>query len=137
MTDGSGQSKSGRDNRQTSRDLEESTVKQRRFPRIQLDSKVLIKSDEKSFSADCLNLSMHGIFVKTHEHIAKGASVVVDIVIPCASRCPHMKIPGIVARTENSGIAIEFTRMDPEIFQCLKNVLHRRSTHRLKPYMAP
>jgi hypothetical protein len=48
-----------------------------------------------------------------------------------------MKIPGVVVRVENSGIAIEFKRMDPEVFQCLKNILQKRSTHRLKPYIAP
>lgn len=84
-----------------------------------------------------MNLSMHGLFVKTHENITKGAPVEVDMVIPCASHNPHIRIPGVVARIEHSGIAIEFTRMEEEDFQCLKNILDRRSTHRLKPYMAP
>jgi hypothetical protein len=117
--------------------LEDSTLKQRRFPRIQFDSKVFVKSSNKSFSANSLNLSMHGIFIKTHEHIAAGTQVKVDIKIPCASGCPFMEIQGFVARVENSGIVIEFTRMEPDVFQCLKDVLQRRSTHRLKPYMIP
>ncbi len=112
-------------------------MKQRRFPRIQLDSKVFIKTPNKSFSAESLNLSMHGIFIKTHEHIASETPVEVDIKIPCASGCSFMEIQGIVARVENSGIVIEFTRMDPDVFQSLNNVVQKRSTHRHKPYMAP
>jgi hypothetical protein len=48
-----------------------------------------------------------------------------------------MKLQGIVARVESSGLAIEFVRLDPEIFQCLKNIIVRRSPHRHKPYFAP
>ncbi|MDD2320260.1 MAG: PilZ domain-containing protein [Geobacteraceae bacterium] len=112
-------------------------MRQRRFPRIQLDSKAFIKTANKSFSADAVNLSIHGTFIKTHEHIASGTPVEVDIKVPCASHSPFLLINGVVARVENSGIVIEFTRMDPDVFQCLNNVVQRRSTHRLKPYMAP
>ncbi len=110
-------------------------MKQRRFPRIQLNSKVFIRTTGRSFSANSENLSMHGIFVNTNENIAKGASVELDIMVPCASRCPYMKIHGMINRVEQSGVAIEFTRMEPDVFLCLKNVIQKRSPHRLKPYM--
>jgi hypothetical protein len=117
--------------------MEDSIVKQRRFPRIQLNSKVFIKSPDRSFSADSLNFTLQGIYIKTHEKIAQGTNVEMEITIPCSSRSPHIKLRGVVVRVENSGIAVEFARMDPEIFQCLKNILQRRSTHRLKPYIVP
>jgi len=112
-------------------------VKQRRFPRIQLDSKVFLKTADVSFSADSLNLTLQGMFIKTRENIAPGTAVEVDVTIPCTTRSPHMKLQGVVARVESSGLAIEFTQMDPDIFQCLKDILQRRSTHRLKPFIAP
>ena len=112
-------------------------MKQRRFPRIQLDSKVFLRSPDISFSADSINFTLQGVFIKTREKIEAGTAVEVDISIPCSTRSPHMKLQGVVARVEFSGLAIEFTRMDPEIFQCLKNIILRRSTHRLKPYIAP
>jgi hypothetical protein len=112
-------------------------VKQRRFPRIQLDSKVFLRTPDRSFSADSLNFTLQGIFIKTREMVAPGTSVEVDITIPCTTHNPHMKLKGVVTRAENSGIAIEFSQMDPEIFQCLKNIVQRRSTNRLKPYIAP
>jgi hypothetical protein len=117
--------------------MEDSIVKQRRFPRIQLNSKVFIKSPDRSFSAVSVNFTLQGILVKSREKIAEGTTVEVDLMIPCACSSPYMKIPGVVVRVENSGIAIEFKRMDPEVFQCLKNILQKRSTHRLKPYIAP
>ncbi|MHC1697410.1 MAG: PilZ domain-containing protein [Geobacteraceae bacterium] len=112
-------------------------MKQRRFPRMQLDSKVFLRTPDRSFSADSLNFTLQGIFIKTREKVETGTIVEVDITIPCTTRNPNMKLQGIVARVENSGLAIEFTRMDPEIFQCLKNIILRRSTHRHKPYIAP
>jgi len=77
------------------------------------------------------------MFIKTRENIAPGTAVEVDVTIPCTTRSPHMKLQGVVARVESSGLAIEFTQMDPDIFQCLKDILQRRSTHRLKPFIAP
>ena len=117
--------------------MEDTTMKQRRFPRIQLDSKVFMRTPDRSFFADSLNFTLQGIFIKTREKVEAGTAVEVDITIPCSARSPHMKLQGVVTRVENSGLAIEFTRMDPEIFQTLKNIILRRSTHRHKPYIAP
>lgn len=117
--------------------MEDTIVKQRRFPRMQLDSKVFLRTPDHSFSADSLNFTLQGIFIKTREKIEIGTVVGVDITIPCSTHNPNMKLQGVVARVEDSGLAIEFTRMDPEVFQCLKNIIVRRSTHRHKPYIAP
>lgn len=113
------------------------SVKQRRFTRLPLQTKVFIKSRNRSFSASSLNLSIHGVFVQTREIIPVGEQVEIDLMIPCASRSPYMKLRGVVTRAEHSGIALEFERLDPDIFQCLKNVLYKRTSHRLKPYMGP
>lgn len=112
-------------------------MKQRRFPRIQLDSKVFLRTPDHSFSADSLNFTLQGIFIKTREKVETGTNVEVDLSIPCTTGNPNMKLQGVVARVESSGLAIEFSRMDPEIFQCLKNIILRRSSHRHKPYIAP
>ncbi len=117
--------------------MEDTIVKQRRFPRIQLDSKVFLRTPDHSFAADAQNFTLQGILIKTREKVEIGTAVEVDITIPCTTRNPNMKIQGVVTRVEGSGLAIEFTRMDPEIFQCLKNIVVRRSTHRHKPYIAP
>ncbi|MRR06694.1 MAG: PilZ domain-containing protein [Deltaproteobacteria bacterium] len=119
------------------RGREDIPVKQRRFPRIQLNSKVFVTSANRSFSADTLNLTLHGIFILTHEKINPGTSVEVDITIPCTTRSPHMKLPGVVTRVEHSGLVIEFNRIEGDEFHCLKDILQRRSTHRFKPYIAP
>jgi hypothetical protein len=113
------------------------SVNQRRFTRLPLQTKVFIKSKSRSFAASSVNLSIHGMFVQTREMIPVGETVEIDLMIPCASSCPYMKIRGVVTRVENSGIALEFEKMDPEIFQRLKNVLNKRTSHRLKPYMGP
>jgi len=112
-------------------------MKQRRFPRIQLNSKVFVRSVNRSFSAETLNLTLHGIFILTHEKIMPGTTVEVDITIPCTTRSPHMRLSGVVTRVESSGLVIEFNRIEGEEFQCLKDILQRRSTHRFKPFIAP
>jgi hypothetical protein len=117
--------------------MEGTIVKQRRFPRIQLDSKVFLRTPDHSFYADSLNFTLQGIFIKTREKVDIGTAVEVDLTIPCTTSNSNMKLQGVVARVESSGLAIEFTKMDPEIFQCLKNIIVRRSTHRHKPYIAP
>jgi hypothetical protein len=117
--------------------VEEFTLKQRRFPRIQLRTKVFIKSPNRAFSAESRNLSIHGVFIKTSEAVEQHANIEVDIMIPCASRCPYMKIKGIVTRAEHSGFAVEFRQIDPEIFQCLINVIRKRLPHQHKPFIAP
>ena len=104
---------------------------------MQLDSKVFLRTPDQAFSADSLNFTLQGIFIKTREKVETGTAVEVEITIPCTTRNPNMKLQGVVTRGESSGLAIEFTGMDPKIFQCLKNILMRRSPHRLKPYIAP
>jgi hypothetical protein len=77
------------------------------------------------------------MLVQTREIIPVGEKVEIDLMIPRASLCPYMKIRGVVTRVEHSGIALEFERLDPDIFQSLRNVLYKRTSHRLKPYMGP
>ncbi|NMC74474.1 MAG: hypothetical protein GYA56_09005 [Geobacteraceae bacterium] len=110
---------------------------QRRFTRLPIQSNVFIRSKERAFAASSLNLSIRGMFVLTRETVPVGEKVEVDLTIPSASLCPHIYLRGVVTRAENSGIALEFEGMDPDVFLALKNVLHKRAHHRLKPYMGP
>jgi hypothetical protein len=113
------------------------SVTQRRFTRLPLQSKVVITSKNRTFSASSLNLSIHGMFVQTREAIPVGETVEIDLLIPNVSCSPYMKLRAVVTRAEHSGIALEFERLDPETFQCLKNILFKRTSHRHKPYMGP
>jgi hypothetical protein len=113
------------------------SVKQRRFTRVPLQAKVFITSKGGSFAASSCNVSIRGMFVQTRETVPVGEVVEVDLMIPCASSGTYLKLRGVVIRVEHSGIALEFERLDPDMCQCLKNVLHKRASHRLKPYMGP
>lgn len=112
-------------------------MKQRSFTRIPYSTNVFVKTKTRSFTAPSIDISIRGVFVRTREHLAVGESAEVDMVIPSASVNSLLKLPGVVTRVEKGGIAIEFGRMEPDTFILLKNVLHRRTTHRLKPYMSP
>lgn len=112
-------------------------MKQRSFTRIPFSTNVFVRTKSRSFAASSLDISIRGIFVKTREHLSVGESAEVDMVIPSASVGSLLRIQGIVARAELGGAAIEFGKMDHETFLRLKNVLHKRAAHRLKPYMAP
>jgi len=110
-------------------------MKQRAFTRIPYSTNVLVKTRTRSFTAPSIDISVRGVFVRTREHLAIGESTEVDLVIPSASVSSLLKLPGVVARVEKGGIAIEFGKMDADTFILLKNVLNRRTTHRLKPYL--
>lgn len=112
-------------------------VKQRAFTRIPYSTNVFVKTMTRSFTAPSIDISIRGVFVRTREHLAVGESAEVDLVIPSASVSSLLKLPGTVTRVERGGVAIEFGRMDADTFILLKNVLHRRTTHRLKPFMTP
>jgi hypothetical protein len=110
---------------------------QRRFTRLPLQAKVSITSKDHSFTASSLNISIRGMFVLTHETVPVGERVDVNLMMPRASLCPLIQLRGVVTRAEYSGIALEFEGMDPDAFQALKSILHKRVHHRLKPYMGP
>lgn len=114
-----------------------SAVTQRAFTRIPYSTNVFIKTGSRTFTAPSIDISVRGVFVKTREHLTVGEPAEVDMVIPSASVGSMLKIPGFVTRVERGGAAIEFGRMDADTFTLLKNVLQRRATHRLKPYMVP
>jgi len=109
-------------------------VAQRRFTRIHFNAKVFIRARNRSFSADSLNMSVRGMFVKTHEHLAVGDPVEIDVNIPSASRSSLLKLHGVVTRVEHQGIALDFGMLDADTFLHLKNTLNQRTRHRLKPF---
>lgn len=122
--------------RKTSKAKEEDrTVQQRRFTRIPFDTKVFVKANNRSFAGFSMNISVRGIFIKTSEILELGDTVDIEVIIPSASQGSMMRISCSVIRLEKNGAALEFRKMDPEAFHHLRNVLNRRSTHRLKPFM--
>jgi hypothetical protein len=75
------------------------------------------------------------MFIKAMNHLTVGEHAEIDIVIPSASFSPFLNLKGKVIRVEKGGIAFEFEKMDPETFSRLRDAFHRRTAHRLKPFM--
>lgn len=107
---------------------------QRRFTRIELNTKVFIKSKDHTFVAASKNISIHGLLIKTSENLQVGEPVEIDLFMPSASRGSMLKIWANVARLEHDGVAFEFGRLDPDTFVHLRDILHKKTPHRLKPY---
>ncbi len=110
-------------------------MQQRRFTRIPFDPKVFVKANGSSFAGYSMNISVRGIFIKTTENLEMGDTVDIEVIIPSASQGSIMRISCSVIRLEKNGAALEFRKMDPEAFYHLRNVLNKRSPHRLKPFM--
>lgn len=108
---------------------------QRHFTRINLITKVFIKTPHGSFSTSSRNISVRGIFIRTNESLSLGDRAEIDIVIPSASFSAFLNLKGVVTRVERGGVAFDFEKMDPETFSRLRNVFQRRTAHRLKPFM--
>ncbi len=108
---------------------------QRLFTRLNLKTKVFIKTPLYTFSTSTNNISVRGMFIKTMNHLSVGDHAEIDFVIPSASLSPFLNLKGRVIRVEKGGIAFEFEKMDPETFSRLKNTFQKRAAHRLKPFM--
>jgi|MudIll2142460700_1097286.scaffolds.fasta_scaffold236042_1 hypothetical protein len=108
------------------------TLSNRRFERIQFESRAMVKTGGQSFEAVTENLSLTGLFLRTERQLTVGNRAEIMFILPSASRSSAFTVNGVVIRNDVHGMAFQFGSLDQDSFTHLKTVINRKSPNRLK-----
>ena len=98
-------------------------MSKRQFSRIFFDCDVALKVGNATIRGEIENISLQGLLLKTTHPF--DLREIVDIELRLAKN-PHplvLEIQGTVVRCEEGKTAFHFTRMDPDSFIHLKNIM--------------
>ena len=99
----------------------------RNFTRVDISEFASVKYGERIFFGNVKNISLQGLYVKTHEEIPLNIPVEVTVY-----HCPDVSIRLLanVVRQDLSGVGIQISEMDTNSFVKLKNVIEEHSGDR-------
>jgi hypothetical protein len=96
----------------------------RRFSRIPFRVQAELTIDETRFTADHLsNLSIGGCLLPITADLDAGTACTVSILLEGASEELQVMIEGEILRTSDEGVAVMFTRIDPDSLFHLQNII--------------
>jgi len=98
---------------------------QRQQTRVHFSTHVLFKTPERTFSApaDCRDISMNGIFVRTPERLPIGSTCRLDVALSGSSSRLELHLGGVISRHADDGMGIHFTDYDLDSYIHLKNLV--------------
>ncbi|SEM11495.1 PilZ domain-containing protein [Syntrophus gentianae] len=95
----------------------------RKFSRILFDREVLLRIGDAVLRGEIENLSLQGALLKT-EHPLKLQDIVnIELRLSDEPTPLILELQGTVVRCEQEKAAIHFTRMEPDSFIHLKNIM--------------
>ena len=106
----------------------------RRFRRVQFESKAMVRTLNLSFEAYTENLSVNGLFIRTERQLPIGNRAEILLQIPSASSNPSFTAHVKVVRSDVHGIAFQFGSLDHDSFSRLQTVINKKSPNRLKEH---
>lgn len=106
----------------------------RRFRRVQFESKAMVRTLNQSFEAYTENLSVNGLFIRTERRLPIGNLAEVLLQIPSASSNSSFTAQVNVVRSDVHGIAFQFLSLDHDSFSRLQTVVNKKSPNRLKEH---
>lgn len=106
----------------------------RRFRRVQFESKAMVRTLNQSFEAYTENLSVNGLFIRTERRLPIGNRAEILLQIPSASSNPSFTAHVKVVRSDVHGIAFQFRSLDHDSFSRLQTVINKKSPNRLKEH---
>ena len=96
----------------------------RRFSRIPFRVQTELVVDETRFTANQLsNLSVGGCLLPISAEIPPGSSCTVKILLEGTADPMQVSVEGEIVRTSAEGVAVKFTRIDPESLFHLQNII--------------
>ena len=98
-------------------------MEKRDFTRVPFEAKAVINWKGRSITGLVENLSLKGLFLKTSEKIKDDQDVTIKIFLTGISSRLSIALDGSVLRSEKSGLAIKFKKIDIDSFIHLKNVV--------------
>lgn len=99
----------------------------RGFPRLRLASKAAIRTMGGLVLGTVDNISMSGVFVRTHADIKVGDRSEISIYLPNVSSRNTVVVDGIAVRVEERGIAYRFQNIHLETFGLLRAILQNKT----------
>ncbi|HBV98294.1 MAG: hypothetical protein JL50_19660 [Peptococcaceae bacterium BICA1-7] len=98
-------------------------MERRRFSRVDFHMGAIIRYRHKSFRGEVQNISLNGVSIKISEKIAAGEIVEVMISLTGDSSCLSINLEGVVLRTGEEGIALQYRKVDLDAFIHLRNIV--------------
>jgi len=95
----------------------------RQFSRILFDRDVTLKIGNSTIHGEIENLSLQGALLKTEHPLNLQESVDLELRLSGDPDPLILVLQGTVVRCEKDKAALHFTRMDPESFIHLKNIM--------------
>lgn len=96
---------------------------QRQFIRTEYSSKILITHQGQKIEGTVIDISLHGLFCKIPRNIEKGEELDCTIHLEGGTARIVLNINGVITRSLNDGIGIEFSELDFETFVHLKYIV--------------
>ena len=95
----------------------------RNFTRVDFSEFASIRFEDKVYFGNVINISLQGLFVKTHEDIPLNTSV--DVTVYHSSN-HSIRLSVSVLRQDSTGVAMQIRKMDSNSFARLKNIIAKR-----------
>lgn len=96
---------------------------QRKFSRIMFDRYVTLRKGNSALQGEIINISLQGVLLKTTSLFNLRETCTIEFRLADHPAAPVLEIQGKVVRCENDKTAFHFTRMDPDTFLHLKNIM--------------
>lgn len=96
------------------------------FSRVDFNFETYLKIKERILQGEILNLSLDGTFVKMPEELKTGEEVELTLILNTESSSLSIKAGGKVVRSESSGAAIQFSKIDLESLTEIKNIIEQK-----------
>ncbi|HBE77426.1 MAG TPA: PilZ domain-containing protein [Firmicutes bacterium] len=98
-------------------------MEKRELTRVAFHIEAIIKYQERTFTGKVENLSLKGMFIQTAENLKLKEPLAISIHLAGDSSDLEIKLNGNVVRVEQSGVGVQFDKIDLDSFIHLRNIV--------------
>ncbi len=102
-------------------------AERRRHSRVEFEIDILVQveSGQKKieFEGSCCDLSLKGIYIRTENRFVLGTGCSITVCLPGATQKIDLLMKGVIVRSDDNGMGIEFDSMDVDTYSHLKNIV--------------
>ncbi|WP_460597547.1 PilZ domain-containing protein [Geomonas sp. Red276] len=95
----------------------------RNFSRVEFRVSALLQTDGAVIKGDVKDLSLHGLYLETDQHLEPGTPVEITIYLSASTTPVVINVKGEVARLVPGGIGCHFDKMDADSFAHLRSII--------------